>query len=459
MKALLALIGGILLSQTSLAKPPHIILIMADDVSWECFGTYGAQDYKTPELDQLAKQGMQFSHCYSTPICTTSRVMLMTGQYNFRNYTHFGYLNPKDKTFGNLLHDAGYKTAVAGKWQLNGLYNKLPGHDDAQRPQKTGFDAWCLWQLTKTAEAGERFWSPAIEQNGSLLPDEKTQGKYGPDLMSDFLCDFFEQNHKQNPVFLYYPMVLVHSPFVATPDSLAPNEKGSDKHPKDSKLQKKNFVAMVNYMDKIVGKIVKKVDALGELENTIILFTADNGTHVSITSRWNDQMIRGGKGGMKDMGTHVPLIAYWKGKTPTGKVSDDLIDFTDFYPTLAAAAGLKLDQTDPIDGQSFLPQLQGETGAPRSSVFCHYQPYWNKKPGQFVRTQQYKLYRDGRFYNVPNDLKETKNLAESKLTPSAQKAHSQLEGLINKAPAAPATKAGRNTKDRPVFPDWPKISN
>ena len=98
---------------------PNIILIMADDVSWECFGSYGAEDYETPHIDALAAKGIRFDNCYSTPICTPSRVKIMTGQYNFRNYTHFGYLNPKDKTFGHLLQSAGYKTAIAGKWQLN----------------------------------------------------------------------------------------------------------------------------------------------------------------------------------------------------------------------------------------------------------------------------------------------------------------------------------------------------
>lgn len=458
MKLFTLLLIVALSTSSALAKKPHIILIMADDVSWECFSCYGAQDYQTPHLDRLAKQGVRFQHCYSTPICTTSRVMLMTGQYNFRNYTHFGYLNPKDKTFGNLLQKAGYKTAVAGKWQLNGLYNKLPGHDDAQRPKKSGFDAWCLWQLTKTkADGGERFWNPAIEQNGQMLPKKSIQGKYGPDIMSDFLCAFFEKHHKDNPVFLYYPMVLVHDPFVPTPDSLGTHGKKTNKPPKNPEERKKNFVAMVNYMDKTVGKIVRNVDSLGELENTIIIFTADNGTHTSIRSRWNNQIIRGGKAGMKDMGTHVPLIAYWKGKTPTGSVLPDLIDFTDFYPTLAELAEIKMGDTDPVDGRSFLPQIRGKASQPRDWVLCHYQPYWHKKPGQFARTKQYKLYRDGAFFSVPDDLKEQNNLATGKLSPEAKQARDQLQGILKDCPPAPTQKLGRAAKDRPIFPNWPAL--
>ena len=121
-------------------RKPNVILIMSDDASWECFGSYGAEDYRTPNIDKLASMGIQFEHCYSTPICTTSRVKLMTGKYNFRNYTHFGYLNPREKTFGHLMQEAGYKTAIAGKWQLNGLYHSAPGHQDKMRPLKAGFD-------------------------------------------------------------------------------------------------------------------------------------------------------------------------------------------------------------------------------------------------------------------------------------------------------------------------------
>ena len=118
------LLGSFLLSNLGFsAQRPNIVLIMADDVSWECFSCYGAEDYKTPHLDALAAKGIRFNHCYSTPICTTSRVKIMTGKYNFRNYTHFGYLQPEEKTFAQLLKSAGYKTAIAGKWQLSGLYH------------------------------------------------------------------------------------------------------------------------------------------------------------------------------------------------------------------------------------------------------------------------------------------------------------------------------------------------
>ncbi len=458
LKPLLTLCIFAIVVSTSFAddpRPPNIVLIMADDVSWEAFGCYGAEDYETPVIDNLARRGIRFSHCYSTPICTTSRVQIMSGMYNFRNYTHFGYLAPTELTFGHMLQDAGYKTAIAGKWQLNGLYNSLPGHDDASRPMKAGFDESMLWQVTtgkNGQKGGERFWSPPIEHNGKFLTKEMNTGKYGPDMFCEFVCDFMERNQK-DPFFVYYPMVLVHDPFVKTPDTIGTDDRGqvANKAPKDRDTQKENFVAMVNYMDKIVGRIVKKVDDLGQLENTIILFTADNGTNRRITSRWNGKDIQGGKGGMKDMGTHVPLVAYWKGHTPEGRVSNDLIDFTDFYPTFSEAANSE-EMTN--DGHSFFPQLNGEPSQPRDWVFCHYQPYWNKKAGQFVRNEKYKLYDDGRLFKIPEDLKEENDIGESG-DQRVRAVREILSGVLDLAPPAPKGKnADRNTKERPVFPKW-----
>ena len=446
------------------AHKPNVVLIMADDVSWEAFSCYGAEDYKTPHIDALAARGVRFAHCYSTPICTPSRVQIMTGQYSFRNYTHFGYLNPNEKTIGHLMQSAGYQTAIAGKWQLNGLYNKLSGWDDRKRPQKAGFHESYLWQVTTGKQlkdgGGERFWSPPLERNGVMETVEDNAGKYGPDLLCDFLCDFMERN-RSKPFFVYYPMVLVHNPFVKTPDTIGddPRTQAANKAPKNKQLQKENFVAMVEYMDKIVGRLVKKVESIGQEENTIILFTADNGTNRGITSRWQGKDIKGGKGGMKDMGTHVPLVASWPGKSPRGSVIDDLVDFTDMYPTFADAAGVSLGNNDHIDGRSFLPQLLGQPGHPRDFVFLHYQPYWGAQPGQFARTQQYKLYRDGGFFDVPKDLEESNNLHSDSLSGSAAKAQQMLTGALNQAPPAPTEPGSRTTVDRPIYADWPRISD
>lgn len=446
-------------------KKPNVILIMADDVSWEAFGCYGGEDYKTPNIDKMAAQGIRFNHCYSTPICTPSRVKIMTGKYNFRNYTHFGYLSPKEKTFGNLMKQAGYATAIGGKWQLNGLYNPAVFKDnqDNMRPRKFGFDEHCLWQLTKEKDkGGERFWDPCLETNGKLTTPQDNKGKYGPDIISDYLCDFIERK-KDAPFFVYYPMVLVHDPFLPTPDSIEgtydpPTKNKGENAKRNPDQEKKNFTAMMQYMDKIVGKIIKKVDDIGQLDNTIIIFTADNGTNVRLTSRWNGQDIKGGKGGMKDMGTHVPLVAYWKGHTPKGKVLDDLVDFTDFYPTLAETAGIKMGPDDPIDGISFFAQLKGEKGTKRQWVLNHYNPYWGKfEVGQFARDKRYKLYNDGRLYDVPADLMEEEIIKASEQGKNAAASRKMLQAILDKCPPAPKVSGGRADQVRPIYPNTPNL--
>jgi len=212
-------------------------------------------------------------------------------------------------------------------------------------------------------------------------------------------------------------------------------------------------------MDKIVGKIIKKLDQVGQLENTIIIFTADNGTNVNITSRWNGRDIKGGKGTMKDMGTHVPLVAYWKGHTPKGAVLDDLIDFTDFFPTLADAAGIKLGADNPIDGRSFFARLKGEKGNPRKWVLNHYNPYWGKnfQVGQFVRDTTFKLYNDGRMYNIPTDLQEKEAIDKADQSKAVAKSRKMLQAVLDKCPPAPKIAGSRNDKVRPIYPETPNL--
>ena len=194
-------------------------------------------------------------------------------------------------------------------------------------------------------------------------------------------------------------MALTHSPFVRTPDSIAPKNK-NEKGPR-------YFEDMVAYMDQIAGKIVEKADELGIRENTMIMFTSDNGTHLAIQSEMKDQVVRGGKGTSTDVGTHVPFIVNWLRSSPAGKICDDLIDFTDFFPTLAQIAGAEIPETLTIDGKSFLPQLKGEKATPREWILCHYDPRWGVwKPCRFVQNKRWKLYDDGRLFDLQADLLE-----------------------------------------------------
>ena len=226
---------------------PSVILIMADDMGVECLGCYGGLSYDTPYLDQMAEQGKRFTHCYSQPLSTPSRVKIMTGKYNYRNYEDFGYLNPKEKTFGNVMKEAGYATSIVGKWQLNGRNEHL-GWQNSDRPKTFGFDEYTLWQLTKK---GNRYADPLIEQNGRIL--KGMENEYGPDIFLEHALDFIERK-KDQPFFLYYPMVLPHFPLVPTPDS----EEWHDKE-KRSGRDEHYFKDMVEYTDKLVGKIIHPV--------------------------------------------------------------------------------------------------------------------------------------------------------------------------------------------------------
>ena len=251
------------------ADKTNVILIMADDIGYECYGAYGGTSYQTPVLDRMAAQGMRFDHAYSNPICTPSRVKIMTGLSNVRNYASFSTLKKTEKTFGHMMRDAGFRTAIAGKWQLLGAeHYKEFIRGKGSWPQDMGFERHCLWQVDKL---GSRFWGPKITIDGQVK--DFPQEVYGPDLYCQFLLDRMEE-YRDEPFFLYYPMALVHSPFVPTPDSA--NKK--------SKNKQQNFADMVAYMDKLIGRIVAKTVQLGIAERTLILVTGDNGTHVSLKS-------------------------------------------------------------------------------------------------------------------------------------------------------------------------------
>jgi len=408
---------------------PNIVLIMADDLGHECLGCYGSTSYHTPHLDAMAGRGVAFEHCYSTPLCTPSRVQIMSGKYNFRNYHDFGYMRPDEVTFGNILRDAGYATAIAGKWQLNGIGKGYDRADDSTRPHDAGFDSYCLWQLTRARAEGERYWAPLYEQDGRLVDLREDPGVYGPDRFCDYLCDFIGQ-HRDGPFLAYYPMVLTHNPFLPTPDSASREQTDPE-----------NFADMVAYADKLVGRVVDRLEELGLTDNTLVMFTGDNGTNRNIASQTETRTVQGGKGTLPDAGTHVPLVAQWPAAMPAGYVCRDLVDFTDFVPTLAEAAGVPLPEGFTTDGRSFLPRLRGEAGNPREWVFCHYEPRMpsvDAHRGRFARTRRFKLYHDGRFYDVPADVLEQADIdLDDQGTPELQLKRDQrqrLQAVLNAMP-------------------------
>lgn len=402
-------------------RPPNIVLIFADDVGREVLGCYGGTSYKTPNIDALSDGGMQFSHCYSMPVCHPSRITLLSGRYPsaFGNPKWGGYPEGEaKKTFAAELQRAGYATAVAGKWQLQLLKNN-PDH-----PQELGFDESSVFGWHE----GARFHEPFIYENGKKRDD--TAGTYGPDLYVEFLSDFMEKNREQ-PFMVWYSMALCHD---VTDDIGKPVP-----FYKDDRWM--NYGEMVASMDEMVGRIVKAVDDLQLRENTLILFTTDNGTAASsylgvdengkmykheVYSEFGGKQIRGGKGKLNDWGTRVPFIANWKGKITPGRSYSDLIDFSDFLPTFIDLAGAEMPK-GPLNGQSFAPRLLGTGSGDRTWVYAEH------RGKSWTRNRRFKLYDDGRFFNVEQDPEEQKKLDLDALDDSEKKALALLQAAAKEA--------------------------
>jgi arylsulfatase A len=426
MKTSILLVTALLSSFCSFAlatDKPNVIVILADDIGFECYSGYGSEFYSTPNIDKLGHTGAHFTQAYSQPLCTPSRVKIMTGRYNFRNYVTFGRLDLAQPTFATMVKNNGYSTCVAGKWQLSEL--------NLEGPSEAGFDEYCLWHFSPEKKSelqpselfrnkGSRYKSPKLFRNGELVPD--TEGLYGPDLVTDFILDFIDRKQDE-PFLVYYPMFLVHSPFDPTP--LSPDWEVTDK----DRGGLAHFREMVSYMDKNVGRIVAKLDQLGLRENTLILVTGDNGTNKAITSPFPGRgQIQGGKGLLTDAGTRVAFVANWMGQIKAGTTVDSLVDFADVLPTIGDITGSTIP--DGSDGQSFIPLLHGDTSKARSYNFISYSSGGPKDaPFRcFVRDTRWKLYADGRLYDVPNDWLE----ASPAKGPEADKARERLQPVLDR---------------------------
>jgi len=414
---LIIFLSAALYSGPTSGQKTNIILIMADDLGQEMLGCYGNKEQLTPQLDQLASLGMKFENCHSTPLCTPSRVQLMTGKYNHRNYIGFGLLDPKETTFAHMLKQVGYKTGITGKWQLlgNAKQRQLAGGKVGTLPHHAGFDEFCLWQVDTL---GSRYRHPVVYTD-KLKRSVLLENEYGPDVFNRFALEFIEK-HRSEPFFLYYPMCLTHAPFEPTPTS-SEYETGKD--------DPKHFRDMVRYMDRLVGNVVSKLNELELMENTLLIFIGDNGTDRNISFEVNGMQRKGEKGTSRKGGTHVPMIVSWKNKVKSGSISTALVDFTDFVPTFLEITGAK----PPIqtDGQSFLPILTGQKSQVREWIFCHYDPNWNNYiPKTFAFDERWKVYSTGEIFDFHNDPDENIPIVLSNLGQTDQKRVEKLQGVI-----------------------------
>lgn len=407
-------LAGTVATPSEVAKP-NVIVIMADDLGYETIGANGGTSYQTPHLDRLAATGVRFEHCYVQPLCTATRVQLMTGQSNARNYIRFGVIDPNVTTFAQLFERAGYATAIVGKWQLG---------REVDLPRRLGFQEYYLWQHTRRPP---RYANPGLEIMG--VEKDFQNGEYGPDLLNDFACDFVKRN-EDKPFLLYYPLTLTHAPYQPAPDSpdWDPNAQGEqvNQHPR-------HFGEMVQYMDKLIGKLVDLLDELNIRKHTLLIFLGDNGTGGGIRSMMGDREVIGGKGKTTRAGMRVPLIVNGPGMVRSGVVCSDLVDSTDIFPTICEAAGIPIPDGLVLDGKSFWPQLCGQPATPRKWIYCWYSPRQgaDTRVTEFAFNQRYKLYRDGRFYDCELDPEEKQPLEDSQLSEDTRQIREMLKQVLD----------------------------
>ncbi|GAB5561278.1 MAG: sulfatase-like hydrolase/transferase [Synoicihabitans sp.] len=435
---------------------PNILFILLDDLGKEWVSAYGAEDIETPVVDALAAGGIKFNNFYVMPQCTPTRLSLMTGQKPFRHGwvnhwdvprwgggAHYDYgVNP---TMAGNLRNAGYKTAVAGKWQVN---------DFRVQPEamvEMGFDDYCMWTGWEEGNkpSAERYWDPYIhtKEGSRTYP-----GEFGDKLFTDFLIAFMEE-HKDEPMMLYYAMCLPHGPLVSTPSEPDVTAK-MDKHK-----------AMVRYADELTGRLVQALDDLGIRDDTIIVWTCDNGTSGSITGTRNGRKVKGAKAKTIEPGINVPFIVNAPGRVPAGVESDALITIADMLPTFADIAGVEVAPQFVYDGVAVTDALLGKSkGSPHEFIMAMGGRNEAKLTDagvenayvyrdRVLRNERFKLYVDThrtpeKLFDLENDPWEENNILDSK-DPAAQAAQAFLTRQLSRYPGRDSDPIYRPLAPRP----------
>ncbi|OIP84151.1 MAG: sulfatase [Porphyromonadaceae bacterium CG2_30_38_12] len=444
------------------AQPkPNIVFFLADDLGWTDLACYGSKFYETPNIDQLAREGMLFTDAYAAcPVSSPTRAAFQTGRYPARvgvtdwikghqyekNYmekiTKLCPVLPAENLFNlplseitiaEALKTNGYKTAHIGKWHL--------AIDSIMFPQYQGYGiniAGCA-KGSPVSEGGGSYFTP---YNNPYLSDGLI-GEYLTDRLGDE-CVKIIQKYKDSPFFISFPFYQVHAPLLAKPDKEKyfkekAHRMGLDtlqafnNHPawaakEDIKANYRErivqnnatYAAMIASMDENVGKVIAELKRLGLYENTLIVFTSDNGG-VSTGEGYatSNLPLKGGKGFMYEGGIREPLIAVWKNHIASGVKSKTVVSTVDFYPTFLEVTKTTKPNDATLDGQSILPALQGKKQN-RGAIYWHYPHYHplGARPASAIRKGDYKLIEfldngDVELYNLRKDSSETNNLAIS----------------------------------------------
>ena len=434
-------------------KKPNILFFLIDDLGWRDLACTGSPFYKTPHLDRLAKQGMTFTDAYAAcPVCSPTRASLMTGKYpatvGITDWIDWGgHLHPlkgrlvdvpylknlpaSEHALARALQAGGYATWHVGKWHLGG-----PGHF----PQDHGFE---VNVCGGTAGAPGCYFAPWPVE--ALAHEKVPPGTYLTDYLTDRAIDLIRKRDGR-PFFLNLWHYAVHTPIQAKRSAVRRSEKratlmGLDKlkaieegepfptvNRRHLRVQRRRiqsdpvYAAMMANLDWNIGRVLKTLEDEGLADNTLVVFTSDNGgLATSEGSPTCNAPLAEGKGWMTDGGVRVPLLVRWPGRVGAGSRCGTPVTSPDFYPTLLEAAGVKPKPRQHRDGVSFMPLLNGADRLARDAIFWHYPHYGNQggTPGCSVRWGDYKLiefFEDGRLelYNLRADISEKRNLAKRK---------------------------------------------
>ena len=405
-------------AESEIAKPPNVIVIVADDLGWTDLGCYGSDLSQSPHIDRLARAGMRFTVNYSAcTVCSPTRAALMTGKYPARLHITDWIPgqppeNPKltvpdftkrlpyeETTIAERLHDAGYATASIGKWHLGGpeFY-----------PEHHGFDV----NIAGTDQPQPRPGYFAPYDIATIKPGP--QGEYITDRLGEEAVRFVRE-HADRPFFLYLPHFAVHTPIQGKKELIEEYQarvRGGMRHTNAA------YAAMIDSMDQTVGRIRETLDELGVADRTVVIFTSDNGGRIPTSS---NVPLRAGKGSCYEGGVRVPLIVYWPNVTPAGAECDAPVITMDLYPTILEMTGAGGAAKAPGDGLSLVPPLRQNGELAQRDLFWHYPHYQHYQkegttPYGAIRRGDWKLiefYDDkpAELYNLRNDGGEQQNVA------------------------------------------------
>lgn len=411
------------------AVRPNVVLMLIDDLGWSDLRCYGSRYYQTPHIDQLAADGVRFTDAYSAcNVCSPTRAAIMTGKYparllltqwlpagrwdaeksRMREARYLSDLPLEEVTLAESLREAGYRTGFVGKWHL--------GSDSYYSPLHHGFDANIAGR--DYGAPGSYFYPyegtwkiPGTGQTyvkRDLLPGK--EGDYLTDRLTDEAIKFIRESRDQS-FFLMLSHYAVHTPLEGKPDKLGRYRAVKKK----DRQGRPEYAAMIESVDDSVGRVMHTLAELNLLDNTLVVFTSDNGGFAGATS---NTPLRANKGSNYEGGIRVPLLIQWTGQIAAG-VCDVPVTSTDFYPTILDAVNEPLQPNQHTDGESLMPLLRGTGTLSRSAIYWHY-PHYNQHPSSFpsgaIRNDHWKLlenYETGEreLYNLASDLGETNNVA------------------------------------------------